>query len=171
MIDPNDRFKFEWLDPRRKSDRTFFTGMTVAVAMAFAAFIVLGFLFLRSPKPQAPQEVKAEEELITIVMKSEVLTRALEENAADWCVVEDSRLFNGDMQLCSPDDEEGRQHYDRIMLRDSVAPIMAREYPHLFQWTDDGDSRTFQMACQDGTVTVPAWLVKKLIDEGVLSLP
>ena len=49
--------------------------------------------------------MKAEEELITMVMKSEVLTRALEENAADWCVVEDSRLFNGDMQLCSPDDE------------------------------------------------------------------
>ena len=50
MIDPNDRFKFEWLDAHSERDRHIRTGIRVVLVMAFVVFIALVILLLRTPQ-------------------------------------------------------------------------------------------------------------------------
>ena len=50
MIDPNDRIKFEWLDAHSERDRHIRTGIRVVLVVAFAVFIALVILLLRTPQ-------------------------------------------------------------------------------------------------------------------------
>ena len=50
MIDPNDRFKFEWLDAHSERDRNIRTGIRVVLVVAFVVFIALVILLLRTPQ-------------------------------------------------------------------------------------------------------------------------
>lgn len=57
MIDRNDRTKFEWLDPHSTQDGYVRTGIRVVVVSAFALFVLLALLLLRSPQPEPPQDL------------------------------------------------------------------------------------------------------------------
>ena len=94
---------------------------------------------------------------------------ALKERAAEWCTVEHGMLGFGDITIASTGD--GVAIFDKVFLTDSVAPIMAREYPHLYQFQEDGQKRSFTMSASRTSVNVPTWLVKTLIDMDILQLP
>ena len=46
MTDPNDRFKFEWLDRHSQRDRHIRTGIRVVLVVAFVLFAALAALLL-----------------------------------------------------------------------------------------------------------------------------
>lgn len=144
---------------------TFFVILLCLAIVIFGAFT----FFLRSKPPKDAQQVRVTEEILTIQMNPSVLKNALEENAADWCTVEHSLLGLGDITISSTSD--GITMYDKVFLTDSMAPAMAHEYPHLFQYQEDDGQRSFTMSASRTSVTVPVWLVKTLIDMNILQLP
>lgn len=154
---------YEYID---KSHNTAF----FVVLLSIAILLFGGFTFLlRTPPPKPAQQIRVTEEILTIQMKPSVLKEALKERAADWCTVDHSLLGFGDITITSTSD--GVVMYNKVFLTDSVAPAMAREYPHLYQYYEDGDKRSFTMSASRTSVTVPVWLVKTLIDMNVLQLP
>lgn len=143
----------------------FFVILLCLAIVIFGAFT----FFLRSKPPKAAQQVRVTEEILTIQMNPSVLKDALKERAADWCEVEHNLLGLGDITISSNSD--GIAMYNKVFLEDSVAPAMAREYPHLFQYQEEGDQRSFTLSASRTSVTVPVWLVKTLIDLNILQLP
>lgn len=140
------------------------------VLLSFAILIFGGFTFLlRTPSKKPAQQIRVTEEILTIQMKPSVLKDALKERAADWCTIDHSRLGFGDITISST--SNGVAIYNKVFLTDSVAPAMAREYPHLYQYQEDGDKRSFTMSASRTSVTVPTWLIKTLIEMNVLQLP
>lgn len=117
-----------------------------------------------------PQPVRVAEDIVTLQMKPEVLIDALESNGSEWCEV-DRRSFNNPTIDISTDDIE-QATFNRVFLTDSLAPIMAREYSNLFEYTEGNGKKVFSLKDTDHDhVTVPVWLVKTLVDMEVLELP
>lgn len=145
------------------------TGLSVSLlCIAIICFGIIIFL-LRTKPPMEAQPVRITEEILTIQMNPSVLKNALRERAAEWCTVE-HRLFGlGDITISSTDN--GVAMYDRVFLTDSMAPAMAREYPHLYQYDEDENCHSFTMSASRTSVSVPVWLVKSLIDLSILQLP
>lgn len=154
---------YEYID--KTHNTTFFVVLLCLAIMIFGGFTFL----LKSNPPKAAQKVRVTEEILTVQMNPSVLKDALRERAADWCKVEHSLLGLGDITISSTSD--GIAMYNKVFLTDSVAPAMEREYPHLFQYKEEGNLRSFTMSASRTSVTVPVWLVKKLIDMNILQLP
>jgi hypothetical protein len=150
-------------------DKTHNTAFFV-VLFGIAIIIFGGFTFLlRTTSPKAAQQVRVTEEILTVQMNPSVLKDALRERAADWCSVDHSLLGLGDITISNTSD--GIAMYNKVFLTDSVAPLMAREYPHLYQYKEEDGLRSFTMSASRTSVTVPVWLVKALIDLNILQLP
>lgn len=150
-------------------DKTHNTAFFVALlSIAIIIFAVFTFM-LRTPPPKPAQKIRVTEEILTIQMNPSVLKDALREHAAEWCSVEHGLLGLGDITISCTDD--GAAMFNKVFLTDSVAPVMAREYPHLYQYQEDGEHRSFTMSASRTSVTVPVWLVKSLIDLKILQLP
>lgn len=154
---------YDYID--KTHNTAFFVVLFSIAIILFGAFT----FFLRTTPPKAAQQVRVTEEILTVQMNPSVLKDALREHAADWCTVEHSMLGLGDITISNT--SGGIVMYNKVFLADSVAPIMAREYPHLYQYQEDGDRRSFTMSASRTSVTVPVWLVKTLIEQNVLQLP
>lgn len=145
---------------------------TIFFLVVFALAIILflgGVWLLRSKPPKAPQQVRITEEILTVQMNPTVLMDALEERAAEWCTVKRSIPVFGDIVISNID--KGLDVYNQVFLTDSMAPAMAREYPHLYKYSEKDDHKSFTMSAGANSVTVPVWLVKALIEKDVLVLP
>ncbi len=145
---------------------------TTFFLVLFALAIVLffgGVWLLRSTPPKAPQQVRITEEVLTVQMNPSVLIVALEERAAEWCAVKRSIPVFGDIVISNID--KSIDVYNQVFLTDSMAPVMAREYPHLYKYSEKDDHKSFTMSAGANSVTVPVWLVKTLIERNVLVLP
>lgn len=154
---------YDYID--KTHNTTFFV-----ILLSLAVIIFCGFTFLlRTTPPRAAQQVRVTEEILTIQMNPSVLKEALKERASDWCSVDHSLLGLGDITISSTSD--GIAMYNKVFLTDSMAPAMANEYPHLFQYEENGQQRSFTMNASRTSVTVPVWLVKTLIDLNILQLP
>lgn len=154
---------YDYID--KTHNTTFFV-----ILLCLAITIFGGFTFLlRTTPPKAAQQVRVTEEILTLQMKPSVLKEALKERASDWCKVDHSLLGLGDITISSTSD--GIAMYNKVFLTDSMAPAMAKEYPHLYQYKEDGEQRSFTMSASRTSVTVPVWLVKTLIDLNILQLP
>ena len=151
------------------SDARFFYHVIFGVFVSL--FLILGFLILKPADTLPVQEVKADEDVLTVVMNASFLVDALEEHASDWCEVSRTIPIIGDIILSNPENKTGQQMYDLVFLTDSVAPIMAREYPHLFEFTEKNGKKSFKMNASRTAVTVPVWLVKELLERRILQLP
>lgn len=143
--------------------------MVISLFLAILFFSCFFTYCLRTSNSVPAQEVHVSEDILTLQMNPSVLMKALKENAADWCQVKRSVPLFGDIIISST--EAGNVKFKEVFLTDSVAPLMAREYPHLFQYEEDGDHRSFTMSANRTSVTVPVWLVKTLIEKNVLLLP
>jgi hypothetical protein len=121
-------------------------------------------------KTKAPQEIHVEEDVLTLQMNPDVLTTALTERASQWCSWSRTVPVFGDIVLRNTATDDDNV-FGQIFLTDSVGPIMAREYPHLFEYIDDEGDLSFRMQASKNSVTVPVWLVQRLIECGVLQLP
>lgn len=154
---------YEYID---KTHNTVF--FVVLLCIALIIFGASTFL-LRSKPPKAAQQVRVTEEILTVQMNPSIVKDALRKNASDWCTVEHSLLGFGDITISST--SEGMAMYNKVFLTDSMAPTMAREYPHLYQYQEDDNQRSFTMSASRTSVCVPAWLIKTLIDMNILTLP
>lgn len=139
--------------------------------LAVICLIVASVIFLRTPALQSAQEVRVDEEAVTLQMNPNVLINSLKENASNWCSVSRTVPIFGDIAIKSPKDNVGIQMFKQVMLTDSMAPNMAKEYPNLFKYKDEGGKISFTMSSSRNSVAVPVWLVKALIDGQVLRLP
>lgn len=146
-------------------------GWAFICTVLLAVSVGIGFLSMRTPPTLDAQEVKAEEEVLTVNMVPSVLMGALEENANDWCDVSRTIPLIGDVVICSRTGDTGAQIFDIMMLTDSMAPKMADEFPHLFEYKEKNGIKSFKMSANAQSVTVPVWLVKLLIDKDILKLP
>ena len=142
--------------------------LVIILTIAIFLFGILAYS-LRTKSPKPAQEVHVTEEILTVQMNPSVLTKALKERAADWCNVKRTIPIFGDIVISST--KNGEATFNKVFLTDSVAPAMADEYPHLFQYEEDGGCCSFTMSASRTSVTVPVWLVKSLIDVGILQLP
>lgn len=147
------------------------TTLLSAVILIVAIGIYLLSLYMVGSHPmREPQPVRVAEEILTLQMKPSVLISALEERANEWCNVERRSIINSTIEITPS--ETGTETFDRVFLTDSVAPVMARDYPHLFEYTETDGQKMFALkAASRSHVTVPVWLIKKLIDMNVLILP
>lgn len=137
------------------------------------ATIILGIVFflwlVRQPAPDAAQKIRPAEEILTLQMNPSLLLNALDTRASDWCTAKRTLPIFGDIVLSST--EEGEATFNEVMLTDSMAPLMARDYPHLFQYEEEDGRKTFTMSSSANAVSVPVWLVKALVLRHVLQLP
>lgn len=141
---------------------------TLFLALAIGAAYWVGTIWLNEKDPEPPVEIHLDEDILTLQMIPSVLMDAINEDASQWCVAEREFPVVGDIVLKSV--ESGIDTYDQVFLTDSMAPKMAAEYSH-FKYSDKDGVRQFTLPATAGTVTVPAWLVKTLIEMNVLKLP
>lgn len=153
------------MTPKERVGWLFISSVLLAICLVLAYFV------MRTPPTLAAQEVKAEEEVLTVNMNSSVLIEALEERATDWCKVSRTIPIIGDIVISSREGNTGMQLYDIMMLTDSMAPKMAKEYPHLFKYREKDGIKQFQMSASTNSITVPVWFVKGLLDRHILKLP
>ena len=108
-----------------------------------------------------------EQSRVTVNMKTDILVKALSTRAADWCSYDDAIL--GDFTISSTNKSA---RFTRIFLTDSIAARTARNYPHLFQYTEDGDEISFKMKKYtfEGYVVVPVWLLEALLENNILTI-
>lgn len=105
-----------------------------------------------------------EQNRVTVNIKTEILVRALDANASDKYSYNNAIL--GDFTISSNKSSK----FTRIFLMDSIAARTARNYPHLFQYTEDGDKISFKMKKYtfEGYVVVPVWLLEALLRNDIL---
>lgn len=145
---------------------------TIKITFIIIAFFVIAFFVLRCSKHKIgePQPIRVTEEILTLQMNPTIIMRALEENGSDWCTIKRKSFFNSSILITATD--VGNATFNRVFLTDSVAPIMAQTFPHLFEYTEDDEHKIFTMkAAGRDYVIVPVWLVKSLIDLNILTLP
>lgn len=108
-----------------------------------------------------------EQSRVTVNMKTDILAKALNIRAADWCSYDNVIL--SDFTISS---KNKSAKFARIFLKDSIAAKTARNYPHLFQYTEDEDKISFKMKKYsfEGYVVVPAWLLEALLKNDVLTI-
>ena len=158
--------RYEVFSKENRDARLFWNAVFGFLALVF---LFLGLLSLRKRTPLPPLEVKAEEEILTMAMNPSMLKDALESKASEWCNV--SHPVYGDFVISSLEGSTPTRLYDVMMLTDSMAPNMAKEYPHLFKYIEEDGIKLFIMKATKESVTVPVWLVKQLVEHEVLQLP
>lgn len=143
--------------------------MVICLVISIFVFGLITTCVFRTNAPKPAQEIHITEDILTLQMNPSVLMSALKERGSDWCSVKRKVPVFGDITISCK--KGGEELFNRIFLTDSVAPAMAHEYPHLFQYEEDGNSRKFTMSASRKSVTVPVWLVKTLIENDILQLP
>lgn len=137
------------------------------IRLLFAVFtIIWGILIVfivRDTEMTSSPEI-LEQNRVTVNIKTEILARALDANASDKYSYNNAIL--GDFTISSNKSAK----FTRIFLTDSIAARTARNYPHLFQYTEDGDEISFKMKKYtfEGYVVVPVWLLEALLRNDIL---
>jgi hypothetical protein len=139
------------------------------IRLLFAVFtIIWGILIVfivRDTEMTSSPEI-LEQNRVTVNIKTEILARALDANASDKYSYNNAIL--GDFTISSNKSAK----FTRIFLTDSIAARTARNYPHLFQYTEDGDEISFKMKKYtfEGYVVVPVWLLEALLENNILTI-
>ena len=125
--------------------------------------ILLIFIINDTELTSSPKFI--EQSRLTVNIKTDILVKALSTRAADWCSYDDAIL--GDFTIGS---NNKSSKIARVFLADSIAAKTARNYPHLFQFTEDEDKVSFKMKKYsfDGYVVVPVWLLEALLKNDIL---
>ena len=139
------------------------------IRLLFAVFtIIWGILIVfivRDTEMTSSPEI-LEQNRVTVNIKTEILARALDANASDKYSYNNAIL--GDFTISSNKSAK----FTRIFLTDSIAARTARNYPHLFQYTEDGDeiSKKKKKYTFEGYVVVPVWLLEALLENNILTI-
>ncbi len=138
------------------------------IRLLFIVFIIIwGILiaFIITDAEFTPSPKVLEQSRVTVNVKTDILAKALSDRASEWCSYENS--FLGDFTIGS---KNKSSKIARVFLADSIAATTARNYPHLFQFTEDEDEISFTMKKYsfEGYVVVPVWLLEALLKNDIL---
>ena len=127
--------------------------------------ILIIFIIIDTELTSSPKVL--EQSRATVNMKTDILANALSAHAADWCSYDNAIL--GDFTISS---KNKSARFIRIFLTDSIAARTARNYPHLFQYTEDEEEISFKMKKYsfEGYVVVPVWLLEALVKNDILTI-
>ncbi len=142
----------------KSRDNWFFWVVSVITALVIIVVLLSGKSVMPAP------EVRPSEEYLTVALRDTVILNAFENSS--WCKVT-NRLF-GNMKLTKIGEDS---KYEEIFEKDSVAWESAKEFPHLFEYGQSKKGKYFEMKVNHGAVTMPTWLVVRLIENDVLVLP
>lgn len=150
-----------------KQDKDINRGLAFIIYILAAGFL-LGTLLFSTQEKDAP-EFK-DDERIAIRLKQEKVKECLESNLSE----ENWGKVSFGFRWCTITTRKGQRFYD-ILRQDDAAKDISEAYGNLFQYEEDDDECTFRMKASwhiNGAkkkITMPAWLVAKLIDAGALN--
>ena len=161
----------EWYyyDKREKSTKGCLAVFLVPTIVISVILISMKTTAVLTPAPK----VRLDEEEICVNIKSRVLYDELVKNQATeyFELSKPTPFFGGSFRIACKPTETAKLKFNHIFLTDSAAYHMCSEYPHLFQLNEEKMIITLDSHNAGRYTTIPAWLIVRLVEERLLTIP
>ena len=161
----------EWFFYNNKDRAT--KGCLVMFVLPFIVLVVV-LLCMRRTKPLTPApKVKLDQDEVCIDIRSNILYDELTNHEASeyFELSQPNLIFGGSFDIKCKESELAKQKFNSIFLADSAAYYMDKEYHHLFQLDEKNKRVSLDTHSGGKYTTVPAWLIVRLVEEGLLTIP